>query len=133
MSKMVRMLLATLLGGALLFGAVFGAANTLGIGGVDNLGANSADIGSPPAVIDVTYDLLDTDYTLVDKVIITFASALPVSSWVYVELTDIVGDVIAGATGSAHVDPASEEVTVDVGNTPAEDVYDINITVTVNL
>jgi len=119
------------LAGALLFGAVFGFANTLTVNGVDNLGSNSTLVNSPTPVNDVTFSLKADDYTMVDDVEITFDDDLPVSSWVYVELTDSGGDVIAW--GSAHVDPASATVTVDVGDVKAEDVCDINITVVENI
>ena len=119
-----RLAIAGLLA-VLVFGAVYGFANSLEIDGVNKLGSGSAQVESPPAVEGVVWLLCEDDYTMVDKVVIYLAEEME-SARAYVELTDSEGTVIS--RGDEWFGGAAE-VTVNVEDVLAADVCDIHITI----
>lgn len=116
-----RLGVATILA-VVIFGAVYGAATSLGISGVKAVGGGGVSVPSPPDVTKVVFLIDSTDYWLVDKVVIYLAGTM--TGHAYVEITDSTGAVIA--TGSEWF--SATEVTVDFApNVPARDVCDIHI------
>ena len=86
--------------GALL-GAVVGAAASLSVGGVDELGSGSATVAAPTGVTvtDVEWTLLPTDTSKVGKVDVTFAA-------------NPGGDCLPAAVCTAHLTVKDEAGTV---------------------
>ena len=116
MSRMLKILLATLLGGALIFGAVFGVAASMGVGGVDNLGSGSVAVIASPDVDDVQWIIAAGDYTAVSGVTIEFNTALSANSKVYVILYNTTLDPDVKLDQGANTNASGTTVTVTLDN-----------------
>ena len=84
---MKRILISLLVVGALI-GAVYGAAASINITGVDNLGSGSSSVTANPNVIDVSWNLLGTDTTKLDSMNVEFASVLAAGTSIGIQLWD---------------------------------------------
>ena len=138
---MKKVIIAVLVSMALV-GAVYGAANSLTVGGVDDLGAGTAPVGSPDNstsadVSDVSWDIDDTDITKIEGATVTIIDVdLNTDS----ETCDVGLHVEDGGTGVDAVntgvvisaDDGTTGLTADSVFSPALVVADI-VSVTVTL
>ena len=133
----MRKLLMTILVAGVLVGAVYGAAATLSVSGVDDLGSATTDVKSPGVstvtVTDVRYNLLASDASKIASVTVGLTNSGPtetcdVGVTVY---SDNDGATPIASASNLNVSVASStDDTVDIDDTLAESIESVNVTLT---
>ena len=121
-----------------LLGAVVGAAASITVGGVDELGSGSATVDAPAGVevVDVEWTLLATDTTRVRKVVVSFAALNPgIFADVSLQLSGTSGVIRNAEFPNFFIDggvgdpPITWNLLGDGGSIPAADITGFEITV----
>ena len=129
----MKKLILSLVVAMALIGAVYGAAATITIGGIDTLGSNSEPVAASYNVTQVTYVLDDEDIMSVTGVIVQLDAATVAGDQVCVQVTD-GGVVEANGCVTPGAVAANTDIVIAFDSTPsstadAELIDDVEVTI----
>ena len=99
-----------------LIGAVYGAAASITVGGVDKLGSGASAVLANPDTTDIAWRIKVSDTSKVDQATVTFASPLfnaTVAMQVFTNDDCVNGKIEADSTETSPGDPGSSTFTFD--------------------
>ena len=97
----MKKLLTSLLVAGVLVGAVYGAAASIAVGGVDDIGSGIATITAPPDVSGIEWELDANDSTVVTSAKVTFDTSVGAGS-------DVTLQILEDGDGPANCDGSNE-------------------------